>query len=102
LLDAEADDWYMHVRDERMRQPDYITVPMSAGDGLLFSAFLLHRSGTNRSEDIRCSLQFRFNDLAEPSYVSRGFPDPYTYSPGRDLITPDFPTHEDLATTFGP
>ena len=49
----------------------FIPVPIVAGQCILFSKFLVHRSGRNRTQDVRISLQFRYNDLASPEYQSR-------------------------------
>ena len=52
-----------------------------AGDLLAFSAFLVHRSGTNSTESIRWSCHFRYNDLAEATFVERGYPHAYVIIP---------------------
>lgn len=101
LFSTEKDDWYQHVQDRHFNEEEFVPALIGVGDVAIFSAFLIHRSGTNRSNDIRHSLQFRFNDLAEPSFVDRGFPDPYIYSPQPDLITPNFPTSAKMAEMFG-
>lgn len=49
----------------------FIPVPIVAGQCILFSKFLVHRSGRNRTQAVRISLQFRYNDLASPEYQSR-------------------------------
>lgn len=81
--------------------PDFRQVEMSQGDALFFSSFLVHRSGTNATDDIRWSAQFRYNNLAEPTFVERGYPHSFIYRPVDELITPDFPSVTDIREVFG-
>ena len=48
-------------------------VPMRLGQALVFSQFLPHRSGLNRSGTIRFSLQIRYNDLSSAHYARRAY-----------------------------
>jgi len=57
-------------------QDGWIDLPMQEGDVLIMSSFLIHRSGENVTDRIRLSAACRFNDLTEPSYIERGFPNP--------------------------
>lgn len=48
--------------------------PMLAGEVLLFSMFLVHKSGSNSTKDsIRFTIQIRYNDLADNNFAERGF-----------------------------
>ncbi len=98
LQPSEPDEWYRHIGGTC--EADYVAVPVTAGDALFFSAFLIHRSGDNVTDSIRWSCHFRYNDLAESTFVARKYPNPYTYKPQQDLITPDFPSHALLRHTF--
>jgi phytanoyl-CoA hydroxylase len=80
---------------------DFAAVEMGKGDALFFSSFLVHRSGTNTTESIRWSAQFRYNNLAEPTFVERGYPHSFIYKPVDGLITPNFPSVEDIRQVFG-
>jgi phytanoyl-CoA hydroxylase len=62
------------------------------GDILIFSAFLIHQSGNNITNKIRWSVQLRYNNLDEPTFIERGYPMAYIYKPETELVTPDFPT----------
>ena len=68
----------------------FSAVPMKIGDALIFSQFLIHRSGKNRSDKIRFSLQIRINDLNEKEWAQRKF-----FFPKRQFVQPpevNFPT----------
>lgn len=80
---------------------DFTRVELGKGDGLLFSSFLVHRSGTNSADTIRWSAQFRYNNLAEATFIERGYPHSFVYKPIDELISPGFPAVADLERLFG-
>jgi hypothetical protein len=61
---------------------------------------LLHQSGTNITNSIRWSCHFRYNNLADETFIARGFPHPYLYKPQEELITPDFPSRDQVEAVF--
>jgi len=79
---------------------DFVSVEALQGDGLFFSAFLVHRSGENVTRSIRWSCHFRYNNLSERTFIERGFPHAYFYKPQDELITPEFPQPESLVELF--
>ena len=85
---------------EDTKNEDFISVEMNAGDALFFSSFLIHKSGENSSDLIRWSCHFRYNDIKDITFIERGFPTPYTYSPNPNIITPDFPSQEQIEKIF--
>jgi hypothetical protein len=48
-------------------------VEADAGDLVVFSTFILHRSVPNRANSIRWTAQMRHADLAEPEFVGSGY-----------------------------
>lgn len=80
---------------------DFTRVETRKGDALFFSSFLVHRSGTNSTELIRWSAQFRYNNLAEKTFIERGYPHSFIYKASDELITPDFPAAGDIERVFG-
>ncbi len=101
LLEAEMVDGYGHLRAE-IDPASFLPVEVKRGDALFFSSFLLHRSGTNTTDAIRWSCHFRYNNLAEATFIERGFPHPYLYRPQEELITPDFPAPAQVKHIFRP
>jgi len=49
------------------------TIPVLAGEVLIFSQFLVHRSGKNLSELPRMSIQVRFSDLEDGFFKRKSF-----------------------------
>ena len=69
----------------------FTSITMKLGDVSVFSQFLVHRSGKNRSSDIRFSLQLRINDLNDDEWAKRKF-----FFPKREFVNSpriDFPTY---------
>lgn len=79
---------------------DFQSIEAEQGDMLVFSSFLVHRSGTNTTDSIRWSCHFRYNDLAESSFIERGYPHAYIYHPVDDLLTPNFPVAGEVGKLF--
>lgn len=98
LLSTRLDESFGVVDD--IAEEEWVPVPVSAGDGLLFSTFLIHRSGNNTTRSIRWSCHFRYNDLAEDSFIKRRYPHTYLYKPKDEIITHGFPQVSDLERTF--
>jgi hypothetical protein len=99
LLNANFTDGYGHVR-EPVDRSQFISVEVQRGDALFFSSLLLHQSGTNITNSIRWSCHFRYNNLADETFIARGFPHPYLYKPQEELITPDFPSRDQVEAVF--
>lgn len=99
LLEAEMKDGYGHIATP-LDVAAFVPIEVEQGDALLFSTFLVHKSGTNSTDSIRWSCHFRYNNLREPTFIERGLPQPYLYRPMDDLITPGFPDRAQLDEIF--
>ena len=100
LLPDTFEQSNFHVRTDRYGEADFRPLEMKAGDAVIFSGFLLHRTGERGGLDVRVALSFRFNNAAEPHFVGRNYPNPYIYKPDPTIVTPDFPNEEQLAEVF--
>lgn len=101
LQDTVEDSWYRTLESGCYKESDFVPVEVKAGDALVFSSFLVHRSGNNVTNHIRWSVHCRYNNLNEATFIERGFPHPYVvYRPNQDLLTPDFPSKNQLESTF--
>jgi len=53
---------------------EFEDAPMLEGEAMLFSMFLVHKSGVNSSKSsIRWSVQIRYNDIEDSDFAKRGF-----------------------------
>jgi ectoine hydroxylase-related dioxygenase (phytanoyl-CoA dioxygenase family) len=101
LLQYEFENDYHVLAGDAVEQLEFIPLEVKKGDALLFSTLLVHRSGNNISGSIRWSCHFRYNNLLEPTFIERGFPHSYIYKPQDELISPGFPTADDVKRLFG-
>lgn len=85
----KADGFSVIPDDPKLK---YMDAELVVGDALLFSSLLVHRSGKNDSGKIRYSCHFRYNDLAEKSFIDRGYPHAYQYFPINEVLRPEFET----------
>lgn len=100
LIPAEKDEWFMKIKESYLKEEDFLSVPIEAGDAIIFSQLLVHRSGNNISNKFRYSLQYRYDDLLETSYLKRNYPNSRGSLPSTKLITPNFPKKEDIKEIF--
>ena len=101
LLDAVADPFGTRVAPGVIDENAFVPIPANPGDAIVFSMFTAHRTGTARRSGVRWSVSFRYNNMDEPSFIARGYPNPYLYKPRDDLLYPGFPIPDDLDRIFG-
>ncbi len=51
---------------------DFIDINVKEGQAILFSSFLIHKSGNNKSNKMRMAFQIRYSDLYHKEYIRRG------------------------------
>lgn len=100
LLEADTSGYQGGIQVE-LSQDDFIQTELEVGDVLLFSTLLIHQSGNNVTDLIRWSVQFRYNNLSDETFINRAYPMAYIYRPEEELLTPGFPTQEDIRKLFG-
>lgn len=100
LLPVEDDEWFLRVKKDNINENEFVSMPVEAGDAMIFSHFLLHRSGTNKTDNFRYSLQFRYDDLLEPTFMNRNYPNSRGTSSTKELITPNFPSIKEIENSF--
>jgi hypothetical protein len=100
LVTRDVVNGFGKVDDRYLDGKRFESLPCSVGEVVLFSSFLIHRSGTNSAPAIRWSCHFRYNNLAEPTFVERGYPHPYLYKPSDELLTADFPQQGQVLNMF--
>ena len=85
------------------RIPDAAFVPLEASpsDVVVFSMFLVHRTGLSKQPGVRWAASYRYNNLDEPGFVARGYPNPYIYKPREELLLAESPGPETMARVFG-
>jgi phytanoyl-CoA hydroxylase len=102
LLPSIDDVFSNRIEKTALPAWDFEALEVERGDIVLFSTFLVHRTGEAGGDVARFAASFRFNNAAEPTFVERGYPNPYIYRPDMTLLTPNFPEPRDLERVFGP
>jgi hypothetical protein len=62
-----------------------VRLDLRRGDLVAFSSFTVHRSSPE-GDSLRAAISIRFNDLAEPSFVERAYPDTSSFSISREPL----------------
>ncbi len=80
LLGHSAKDVKNNKLNKHYTEKDFKTVDVKLGQALIFSSYLVHKSGSNNSNEVRMSFNVRYNDLLDKEYINRGlsfdkFPD---------------------------
>ena len=72
LYNHSASDVKHNKLDKFFSKNEYKTVNVKLGQALIFSSFLVHKTGCNTSSQIRMSFNVRYNDLLDKEYIIRG------------------------------
>ncbi len=103
LLDFHADpakDYPLATNEALLEGKRFVPIDAEVGDVVFFSAFLVHRSGVNRTNRARLTVNFRFNNAEEPTFAERNYLNPFLYQVADRLITPGFPAKKQVQEVF--
>jgi len=100
ILPSVEDVPNYRICDEDLGSGKFEALSMKQGDAVFFSAFLIHRTGIVGGDLVRISFSFRYNNVAEPHFIDRNYPNPYLYRPDMSVLTPDFPGPEQMREIF--
>jgi ectoine hydroxylase-related dioxygenase (phytanoyl-CoA dioxygenase family) len=75
---------FLEVPQDELPQVDPVPVPMKAGDVLLLTNLTPHASFENRTDQVRWSIDLRYQSADVPNNVDE---DPASYTPERDPVT---------------
>jgi ectoine hydroxylase-related dioxygenase (phytanoyl-CoA dioxygenase family) len=101
LRPSEDDAFGHRVRVDDVQHREFVALSLKRGDIVVFSGFLIHRTGANGGPLVRVALSYRFNNAAEPAFIRRNYPDRYIYRAQNELLDPEFPSGADLERAFG-
>lgn len=101
LLPSEPHAFGNAVRGDAIAGERFQVIEAEPGDLVIFSMFLVHRTGAAQGDRVRWAVSFRYNNLDEPSFAARNYPNPYVYKPRDDLLVEGFPSRADLDQIFG-
>lgn len=88
------------MEDSEYEDKDFVPIELEAGDALFMSAFLIHKSGNNTTNQIRLSSHFRYDDVLENTFVERNFPHHRIDKRGEGILFPGFVTPDKIKEIF--
>ena len=100
LLASDEDVFGHKVQADALPEDSFMPLTVKRGAAVIFSTFLVHRTGQEGGPVARMAASFRFNNANEPTYVARAYPNPYTYGPDMKIITPGFPARSLVEAQF--
>lgn len=86
------------ITDPRVKDLASSPVELEFGEAVAFSQMMVHRSGYNRTDFPRVSVQIRFSDYSDSLFLANGLPTPLTSS---ELLWKHPPSAEDMRQRFG-
>lgn len=81
-------------------EKDYVPMEAVPGDIVFMSCMAIHRSSLKGDDRLRVSTSFRYENAAESHFIERSYPFAQKRSVVQELITPDFPTDEQVKATY--
>lgn len=88
------------VVDERISDNDFEPVLVKRGELVVISGFTVHRTGNTGDARVRVAVSCRYNNAAEPTFISRGYASPYRHSYDRALLVENFPSKDEIRTVY--
>jgi len=101
LYNTKKNNWYREIDETKLKHRKFKSVPINKCDLLIFSSFLIHKTGINNKKKVRWSTQFRYNNAFEKTYIKRNYVSPYINKPIQELFTKNFPNINKLNKIFG-
>ncbi len=80
------------LKDDSFDEKEFIPIRMNLGDILIFNTFLIHRSGINKSDNIRLTTHLRYDNADEDSFVQRNFPHHRVDKRANGIVNPELDT----------
>jgi len=75
------DGGFATIKNYDLNRYDEVQPDVNMGDIVIFSTFLVHKSGDITNGEIRWSCHLRYTNMRDPDYIERNFPNPYIYKP---------------------
>lgn len=96
LIPGDLKEHYYEVPHDMFSNKDFFSIQCKAGDALVFSTFLVHRTVTLEQCGFRLAVSFRFDDAEDKQYISRCFPTAYKRVVDRTLNPAEIPSVEQI------
>ena len=88
------------TRSTEYDEGSFVSALIEPGDVAFMSSWTVHRTGVSPGTQDRLAISTRYENAAEPTFVGRNYPGAYRRTVIRDMITPNFPSKEQVIETF--
>jgi len=96
----DEEDYPFALAPDAYDEAEFIEIDVPENACLIFSTWLIHRSGINTSNQCRWTFNFRYNDASEPTFIQRHYLNPFHYSASTTLQDDFRPSASDVAPYF--
>lgn len=100
LIKGKITEHYFEVPEDMFEAEAFKPVSCQPGDALVFSSFLVHRSGMKGKSGFRLAVSFRFDDAAEEQLITRHYATAYKRSVDRNIKENDIPSVEQVQQKY--
>lgn len=99
LLEGIQTDAYFETDPKYYKVEDFIPIECDIGDVIFMSNFTLHRS-QKEGEGLRLSVSTRYEDATEETFIERSYPFTEQRVVKRDVLSPNFPSPEQVKKIY--
>lgn len=100
LLPYTRRDHIFEVNPDQYDEKDFVPMEAEEGDIVFMSSFAIHRSSLKGDERLRVSTSLRYENAADPTFIARAYPFAQKRSVIPELITPNFPSDEQVRKVY--
>jgi ectoine hydroxylase-related dioxygenase (phytanoyl-CoA dioxygenase family) len=100
LYKGEISENLLRIDPKEYNFKKHTSIEAKAGDVVIMSSWTLHQTGVRNSTGFRLACSTRYDNSAEQTFIERDYPCAYQRSVKRELITPDFPSKNQVSKLF--
>lgn len=94
FIEGQPTDHYFELGLTKYDSALFQTVPVNAKSAVVFSPFLIHKTGLNSCSGFRLATSYRVDDSAEQYHIAQGYYTAYTRSVNRTIDRSNWPDLE--------
>lgn len=102
LLPGITHDHVYEVAPDYYDSDNFVPVLVERSDVIIFSSFLIHRTGLGGTNELRLACSTRYENAVEKTNVQRAYPSIHRRIVDREIKTKNFPEKHHVEHLFGP
>lgn len=100
LLPGITHDHVYEVAPSHYDPDQFRPLLVDRGDVIIFSSFLIHRTGVGSADQIRFACSTRYENVVEETNIQRAYPSIHRRTVDREIKTKDFPKKQHVEHLF--